>query len=62
MRRPEGRGGRKEAKEREGDMGTRSGRGKGRQKRSKGEGGIYGAKKVGEGRGERKLLSGLLPI
>ena len=38
MRRPEGRGGRKEAKEREGDMGRRAGR----EKRSEGEGGRYG--------------------
>ena len=60
MRRPEGRVGRKEAKEREGDLGRRAGR----EKRSEGEGegGKFGAKKVGEERGERKLVSGLLSI
>ena len=39
-------------------MGERAGR----EKRSEGEGGKYGANKVGEGGGERKLLRGLLPI
>ena len=36
---------------REGEIGRRAGR----EKRSEGERGKYGAKKVGEGRGERKL-------